>query len=104
MILVVHHLSKTFGINTVLDDLSFSINPGDRVGVVGMNGVGKSTLLNILAGQEPLEAGNITLDAGAEMAYLPQATPAFFGRTIDDLILESVGNLRQLEARMREIG
>ena len=103
MTLVVHHLSKTFGINTVLDDLSFSISAGDRVGVVGMNGVGKSTLLSILAGQEPLDAGTMTLDAGAEMAYLPQATPAFFGRTIDDLILESVGNLRQLEARMRQL-
>ena len=103
MTLVVHHLSKTFGINTVLDDLSFSITAGDRVGVVGMNGVGKSTLLSILAGQEPVDAGTMTLDAGAEMAYLPQATPVFFGRTIDDLILESVGNLRQLEARMRQL-
>jgi macrolide transport system ATP-binding/permease protein len=103
MSLVVHHLSKTFGINSVLDDLSFSVNMGDRVGVVGMNGVGKSTLLDILAGQEPLDSGTIALAAGAEMAYLPQSTPAFFGRTIDDLILESVGNLRQLEARMRQL-
>ncbi|HEY7357759.1 MAG TPA: ABC-F family ATP-binding cassette domain-containing protein [Ktedonobacterales bacterium] len=103
MTLVVHHLSKTFGINIVLDDLSFSVGAGERVGVVGMNGVGKSTLLNILSGQEPLDAGTVALAAGAEMAYLPQATPAFFGRTIDDLILESVGNLRQLEARMRQL-
>jgi macrolide transport system ATP-binding/permease protein len=103
MPLVVHHLSKTFGINTVLDDLSFSVGAGERVGVVGMNGVGKSTLLNILSGQEVADAGTIALDAGAEMAYLPQSTPAFFGRTIDDLILESVGNLRQLEARMRQL-
>ncbi|HEY7346679.1 MAG TPA: ABC-F family ATP-binding cassette domain-containing protein [Ktedonobacterales bacterium] len=103
MTLVVHHLSKTFGINLTLDDLSFSVGAGDRVGVVGMNGVGKSTLLNILAGQETQDAGTVALDAGAEMAYLPQATPIFFGRTIDDLILESVGNLRQLEARMGEL-
>jgi macrolide transport system ATP-binding/permease protein len=103
MTLAVQHLSKTFGINTVLADLSFSVHAGDRVGAVGMNGVGKSTLLSILSGQEPLDAGTIALDAGAEIAYLPQATPAFFGRTIDDLILESVGNLRQLEARMRQL-
>jgi macrolide transport system ATP-binding/permease protein len=103
MTLVVQHLSKTFGINTVLDDVSFSVAAGDRVGVVGMNGVGKSTLLSILSGQEPLDAGTITLDTGNELAYLPQATPVFFGRTIDDLILESVGSLRQLEARMREL-
>ncbi|HEU5367992.1 MAG TPA: ATP-binding cassette domain-containing protein, partial [Ktedonobacterales bacterium] len=103
MTLVVQHLSKTFGINIVLDDLSFSVSAEERVGVVGMNGVGKSTLLNILSGQEPPDAGTITLAAGAEVAYLPQATPAFFGRTIDDLILESMGNLRQLEARMRQL-
>ncbi len=103
MALVAHHLSKLFGINRVLDDLSFSVGAGDRVGVVGMNGVGKSTLLNIVSGQEPADGGTIALDAGAEMAYLPQATPLFFGRTIDDLILESVGNLRQLETRMRQL-
>lgn len=103
MTVVVQHLSKTFGINTVLHDISFSVNAGDRVGVVGMNGVGKSTLLSILAGQEPLDSGTIALDAGNELAYLPQAMPAFFGRTIDDLVLESVGNLRQLEARMRQL-
>jgi macrolide transport system ATP-binding/permease protein len=68
-----------------------------------MNGVGKSTLLSIIAGQEPMDSGRITLEAGAEVAYLPQETPVFYGRTIDDLVLESVGNLRQLEARMRQL-
>ncbi len=46
--LTVVHLSKSYGALTVLDDISFVINPNDRVGIVGSNGVGKTTLLNIL--------------------------------------------------------
>jgi macrolide transport system ATP-binding/permease protein len=103
MALVVHHLFKTYETATVLHDLSFRVNARDRVGVVGMNGVGKSTLLSVLVGQEPIDSGTIALDADTEIAYLPQTTPDFYGCTIDDLILESVGNLRQLELRMRQL-
>ena len=103
MTLVVHHLSKMFGINLVLDDVSLNVNQGDRVGIVGMNGVGKSTLLRVLTRQEAADSGTIAYSPSVEVAYLEQTTPAFVGRTIDDLILESVGSLRQLEARMREL-
>ena len=101
--LVVHHLSKTYGIHVILYDVSLSVNAGDRVGVVGMNGVGKSTLLRLLTGQEAADEGTIAYSQSVEVAYLPQTTPEFAGRSIDDLILESVGSLRQLEARMQQL-
>jgi len=47
-----HQITKTYGIHTVLQDITFSINPGDRLGLIGPNGCGKSTLLRILTGQE----------------------------------------------------
>ncbi|HEY6542431.1 MAG TPA: ABC-F family ATP-binding cassette domain-containing protein [Ktedonobacteraceae bacterium] len=101
--LFVRNLSKAFGAITVLEDISFVINSGDRVGIVGSNGVGKTTLLSILAGQESADAGSFSLAPSIEIGYLPQSTPEFYGRTMQDLIYESLGNLRQLEERMREL-
>ncbi len=99
----VQNISRSFGIHVVLNDVSLVINKGDRVGIVGANGAGKSVLLKILAGLEPPDAGMVSYAPGVDVGYLPQATPAFSGQTIDDLILESIGDLRQLEARMRRL-
>lgn len=101
--LQVQNISRSFGIHVVLNDVSLVINKGDRVGIVGANGAGKSVLLKILAGLEPPDAGMVSYAPGVDVGYLPQATPAFSGQTIDDLILESIGDLRQLEARMRQL-
>lgn len=103
MLLTTHNLAKAYGAITVLNDVSFVINAGDRVGLVGENGVGKSTLLRILTGQEELDSGSFAFAPSLEAGYLPQTTPEFYGQTIEALILESVGNLRQLEERMRQL-
>ncbi len=100
MILSLKNLSKSYGIVTVLDNVSCMVHEKDRVGLVGSNGVGKSTLLRILMGQEEATSGTITYAPSVEVGYLPQTTPDFYGRTLQDLILESVGNLRVLEERM----
>jgi ATPase subunit of ABC transporter with duplicated ATPase domains len=58
-VLVARHLARFHGTQPVLDDVSFTVNPGDRVGVVGPNGIGKSTLLRVLAGLESPDAGTV---------------------------------------------
>ncbi len=103
MLLQVRNVSKFYGAVTVLDDVSFVLNAGERIGLVGPNGVGKSTLLKILTGQENADSGSFAFAPSTEVGYLPQTTPEFYGHTMQDLILESVGNLRQLEERMREL-
>lgn len=103
MLLSVRTLAKAYGAITVLDNVSFTVNSDDRIGIVGMNGTGKTTLLRILVGQETLDGGSVSFSPSTELGYLPQTTPDFYGRTIQDLIQESVGNLHQLEERMRQL-
>ncbi len=101
--LAVRHIGKSYGAITVLDDISFIVNSNDRIGIVGSNGVGKTTLLNSLIGQESHDSGSFSFTPRTEVGYLPQTTPEFFGHAMQDLILESIGKLRQLEERMREL-
>ncbi len=103
MLLTTRGLTKTYGAITVLQSISFVVNPGDRIGLVGPNGVGKSTLLRLLTGQEEADVGKIGYAPSCESGYLPQSTPDFYGRSIQDLILEAVGQLRQLEEQMHEL-
>ncbi|MET1248540.1 ABC-F family ATP-binding cassette domain-containing protein [Sporolactobacillus sp. STCC-11] len=75
-ILDVENLYKTYGMQTLFDHLSFSISEGERIGLIGVNGTGKSTLLNVLAGRDSAESGNLRHANAFELAYLPQ-TPVF---------------------------
>ncbi len=65
--LSVTHLTKRYGARTVFDNLNLSIQPGEYIAIIGESGVGKSTLLNLLAGLDVPDAGDITLD-GANLA------------------------------------
>jgi macrolide transport system ATP-binding/permease protein len=103
MQLSVSHLSISYGVGRVLNNVSFVLGEGQRAGLVGANGVGKSTLLKIIAGEVAPDAGSVILPQGAEVGYLPQTTPIFEGETIDDLVYKSQGDLRCLEARLRQL-
>ena len=72
--LTAHNISVSFNIKSILQNVSFSINPSDRIGLIGPNGSGKSTLLKIITGKLEPDRGNITLNpADLEVGYLPQA-------------------------------
>lgn len=103
MLLTARELTKSYGAIQVLRSVSFIINAGDRAGLVGPNGVGKSTLLRLLTGQEEADAGIFALARGVEPGYLPQSTPDFYGQSIEDLLLEALGHLRSLEEQMRRL-
>ena len=69
--LTAHHITKSYGIQTILKDVSFTINPADRLGLIGPNGSGKSTLLRILIGQEKPDSGTVALAAPVSASWLP---------------------------------
>ena len=72
MLLTVSHIDKRYGDKNVLNDVSFSLEDGHRVAVVGQNGAGKSTLLKIIAGLEEADSGRVVLAKDRTLGYLPQ--------------------------------
>lgn len=75
-ILNIEHISKIFGEKVIFRDASFGIQEGDKVGIIGINGTGKSTLLKMIAGEEEPDSGQIIRQNGIRLAYLPQ-NPVF---------------------------
>ena len=71
-ILNIEHISKTFGDKTIFDDVSLGVHQGVKIGVLGVNGTGKSTLLKIIAGQETADEGEVIFGRGIRTAFLPQ--------------------------------
>lgn len=72
ILLSAQNVSKTYMERKVLDNVSFFLNEGDKVGIIGINGTGKSTLLRILAGAEEPDSGKIIRTSGIRISYLPQ--------------------------------
>ena len=71
-ILNIEHISKIYGEKTIFEDASFGIHEGDKIGIIGINGTGKTTLLRMVAGIEEPDAGQIVRQNGLRIAYLPQ--------------------------------
>ena len=99
--LTAHHLYKSYNINTILKDVTFSVNAGERVGLIGPNGCGKTTLLRILAGKEPPDEGIVTLTpANLRLGYLPQGMNFDLERSVGELLREVAGNPERAEDRL----
>ncbi|MFI6499944.1 ABC-F family ATP-binding cassette domain-containing protein [Nonomuraea typhae] len=94
-------ITKRYDDRVVLDQVSFTVKPGEKVGVIGDNGSGKSTLLRVIAGVEPADNGELTVVAPGGTGYLPQALDLPAGATVADTIDWALHDLRDLESRMR---
>lgn len=89
-ILNIEHVSKIFGEKNIFEDVSYGIHDGDKIGIVGINGTGKTTLLKMIAGEEYPDEGQIIAQNGLRIAYLPQ-NPELPGKsTILDYALEGI--------------
>jgi len=92
-IMTLNHLDKAFGPQVVLDDVCLSIGRGVRVGLIGRNGEGKSTLLKIMAGLVEADSGEVTLRSGTRVAYLHQDPHFEAGQTVFHVVAEALGDV-----------
>lgn len=102
--LTINFISKSFGVETILNKISFTLNPGERLGLVGPNGCGKTTLLRIIVRQEKPDSGVVRLDPGTiRVGYLPQDFEYPAGETVAGFIDRMEGNLDGLTARLESL-
>lgn len=102
-LLTVENVSHNFGDRTLFKDVSFRLLAGEHVGIVGANGVGKSTLMNILTGQLLKDSGKVEWTPKVRYGYLDQHTMLTPGKTIRDVLKDAFLPLLQLEQEMMTI-
>ncbi|MCH1967740.1 ABC-F family ATP-binding cassette domain-containing protein [Paraclostridium sordellii] len=103
IVLSCNNLNKSFGIDTVLENISFTVNEGDKVGIIGVNGTGKTTLFKVLSGIYGYDSGDIYLGKGVEIGYLEQNTNFQSDKTIYEEVLEVFSDLMEMEKYIRNL-
>ena len=99
-VLTVEKVSHDFGGRQILEDASFKLNKGEHVGLVGANGEGKTTFLNIITGKLQPDAGKVTWCNHITTGYLDQRTTLTAGKTIREVLQEAFANYYELEKEM----
>ena len=94
---------KRFGHKLLFEGADWMITPRDRVGLVGANGTGKSTLMKILAGIETLDYGSVSTAKGISAGYLPQDGLTLSGRTVFAECMSVFSELREMEQEMEDL-
>ena len=87
-IINIEHIHKIFGDKVIFDDVSCGIQEGDKIGIIGINGTGKSTLLKIIAGVEEPDEGQVVRQNGLRIAYMPQSPEFPKGATVSSYALD----------------
>ncbi|MFJ5221633.1 ABC-F family ATP-binding cassette domain-containing protein [Streptomyces sp. NPDC088400] len=98
--LAMKDVSKAYGDRSVLDQVSLTVRPGEKAGVIGENGSGKSTLLRLLAGVERPDGGEITVAFPGGTGHLAQTLDLDPARTVQDAVDAALADLRELERRI----
>lgn len=96
-------VKKDFGIKEILKEASFSLEEGDKVGLIGTNGSGKSTLLKMIAGLEPIDAGEIWANSSAKIVYLPQQPELDESNTVLEQVFADTGEQMALVREYEEL-
>ncbi|MGF1675506.1 MAG: ABC-F family ATP-binding cassette domain-containing protein [Rivularia sp. (in: cyanobacteria)] len=102
-VITLQSVKKDFGIKEILKDATFSLDADEKVGLIGTNGSGKSTLLKMIAGMEPIDGGEIIVNPGAKVIYLPQQPDLDESRTVLEQIFADSGEQMKLVREYEEI-
>jgi ATP-binding cassette subfamily F protein 3 len=102
--LTAHNISKSYSIHQILENITFSVNAGDRVGLIGPNGCGKTTLLRILAGSEKADAGVVTYHPPhLRIGFLTQGFKVDPKLTLEEVLHRRAGDPRKLEKELAQL-
>ncbi len=97
MLLSAEHISLNFGLKQLLDDVTLYLNEGDKIGIIGINGTGKSSFLKVLAGQQVPDQGSVSLDPNVQVSFLSQNPPMAPGATVlEQVFADFSPDVRQL--------
>ncbi|HEY9891864.1 MAG TPA: ABC-F family ATP-binding cassette domain-containing protein [Candidatus Sericytochromatia bacterium] len=102
-IFTLQSVQKDFGIKEILKDASFSLDATDKVGLIGTNGSGKSTLLKMIAGLEPIDGGQLLVNSGARVVYLPQQPDLNESYTVLEQVFADSGEQMTLVREYEEL-
>ena len=99
----IHNLSISFQGEFLFEDITFKLSPGDRIGLIGKNGAGKSTMLKILSKELEPDSGQIAADKNLSIGFLKQDIDFVFGRTVLEESYEAFKEIKILEANMEHV-
>src|SRR2546423_6428216 len=102
-IINVVHMGKSFGAQSIFEDISFQIEEHDRIGLVGPNGAGKSTLLNILAKREEPDEGTVAVARNTRIGYLTQVADFHPQRTLHEEMVTVFAELQAWERELQDL-
>ena len=103
IVLSCNNLNKSFGIDSILENVSFTVNEGDKIGIIGINGTGKTTLFKIISGIYGYDSGDIYTSKDCEIGYLEQNTNFHSNNNILEEVLEVFSDLIKMEEYLREL-
>ena len=103
IVLSCNNLNKSFGIDSILENVSFTVNEYDKIGIIGINGTGKTTLFKIISGIYGYDSGDIYTSKDCEIGYLEQNTNFHSENTILEEVLEVFKDLIQMEKYIRNL-
>lgn len=103
MILACHNINKSFGEHVIVHDGSFHIEEREKAALVGINGAGKSTILKMIMGEEPLDGGDVILAKGKTIGYLAQHQDLLPGSTIYEEVRSARADIFALESQIRSV-
>ena len=102
-VLKVDNLKKSFGVRTLFSDVSFEIQPGEHVGLIGVNGTGKTTLLHMLLGQEEADTGNVHFGSGVRVSYVEQQPQLSGNVSLYDFTLQAFSEVIAAEEKLNDL-
>ena len=99
----INNLTVAYGGFTLLNDINFHISETDKIGLVGKNGAGKSTILKLICGLQTPTSGKVAVPSGVKIGYLPQIMEHHRGKSVIDETMTAFAEMFRMEAEMEDI-